>query len=182
MAMKKLSFFAALVVAMGAVSCVQDINDVTPAGNDGAVTFEASFGVMSKAVLEPGATESKVSWEAGDQVSVLAGEANYLYTAAAAGYSTTLATEATGVPAEGTFYAVYPYDADATLADGVVTTTLPAAQTAVLGSFSTHLAVAQTTSTSLSFKNVCGLIKVTVDAENVTKVVFEGNSGEIVAG
>lgn len=180
--MRKISIFAALVVAMTAVSCVEDINNGAPVVNDGAMTFEASFGAMSKAVLEPGATESKVSWEAGDKVGVLVGEGNYLYTAAAAGYSTTLSTEAAGVPAEGTYYAVYPYDADATLADGVITTSLPAEQTAVLGSFATHLAVAQTTSSQLAFKNVCGLVKVTVDAENVTKIVFEGNSGEVVAG
>ena len=119
--MKKLSFFAALVVAMSAVSCVKDINGDTPATNDtpavnyGAVTFEASFGAMSKAVLEPGSKESKVAWEAGDKVSVLADEGKYLYTAASAGYSTKLATEATAVPAEGPFYAVFPYDADASL-------------------------------------------------------------------
>ena len=182
MTMRKISIFAAFVVAMTAVSCVEDINSGAPAVNDGAVTFEASFGVMSKAVLEPGATESKVAWEAGDQVGVLVGEGNYLYSAATAGYSTTLSTEATGVPSEGTYYAVYPYDSEAVLAEGVITTSLPAEQTAVLGSFTTHLAVAQTTSDNLAFKNVCGLVKVIIDAENVTKVVFEGNSGEVVAG
>lgn len=182
MTMKKLSIFAALVVAMGAVSCVEDINNDAPAVNGGAVTFEASFGAMSKAVLEPGAEESKVAWEAGDQVSVLAGENNWLYTAASAGYSTTLATEATDVPSDAAFYAVYPYDAEATLAEGVISTTLPAEQTAVLGSFSTHLAVAQAAGAKLAFKNVCGLVKVTVDAENVTKIVFEGNNSEVVAG
>ena len=181
--MRKISLFAALVVAMGAVSCVQDINDGTPVNNDGAKTFEATFdAAASKAVLKPGVDESKVEWEAGDQVSVLAGEGNYLYTAASSGASTTLNTEATDVPSEGTFYAVYPYDNAAALADGKISTTLPAEQTAVLGSFSTHLAVAQTTGSTLAFKNVCGLVKVTVDADNVTKVVFEGNSSEVVAG
>lgn len=181
--MRKISLFAALVVAMGAVSCVQDINDGTPVNNDGAKTFEATFdAAASKAVLKPGADESKVEWEAGDQVSVLAGEGNYLYTAASAGASTTLNTEATDVPAEGTFYAVYPYDNAAALADGKISTTLPAEQTAVLGSFSTHLAVAQTTGSTLAFKNVCGLVKVTVSDAEVTKVEFKGNTDEIVAG
>lgn len=171
----------ALVVAMTAVSCTKNINDDAPA-IDGAVRFEATFGTASKAVLEPGATESKVAWEADDQVSVLAGEGNYLYVAETAGYTTTLATEAADVPAEGPYYAVYPYDADAVLASGAVTTTLPSQQTAVLGSFATHLAVAQANGSRFSFKNVAGLVKVTVDAENVTKIVFEGNSGEVVAG
>ena len=183
MTMRKISLFAALVVAMGAVSCVQDINDGTPVNNDGAKTFEATFdAAASKAVLKPGVDESKVEWEAGDQVSVLAGEGNYLYTAASSGASTLLTTEAADVPAEGTFYAVYPYDNAAALADGKISTTLPAEQTAVLGSFSTHLAVAQTTGSTLAFKNVCGLVKVTVSDAEVTKVEFKGNTNEIVAG
>lgn len=182
MTMRKSVLFTALVVAMSAVSCVQDINDDAPVNNDGVKTFEASFGAMGKAVLEPGETESKVAWEVNDQVSVLAGGENFLYTAASAGYSTTLSTEATGVPAEGTFYAVYPYDNAAALADGKISTTLPAEQTAVLGSFSTHLAVAQTTGSTLAFKNVCGLVKVTVSDAAVTKVEFKGNKNEIVAG
>lgn len=178
--MRKLSYFAALVVAMVAVSCAKEID--APVA-DGTVKFTASFdSAASKAVLKPGADQSKVEWEAGDQVSVLAADANYLYAAQTPGASTTLVTEATGVPADAQFYAVYPYDADATLAEGVITTELPAEQTAVLGSFSTHLAVAQAAGTKLAFKNVCGLVKVNVSAENVTKVVFEGNSGEIVAG
>lgn len=181
MTMRKMISFMALVVAMTAVSCTKNINDGAPA-IDGTVKFEASFAVGTKAVLEPGATESKVAWEANDQVSVLAGEGNYLYAAETAGYTTTLATEATGVPAEGPYYAVYPYDAEAVLAAGVVTTVLPAQQTAVLGSFATHLAVAQANGSKFAFKNVAGLVKVTVDAENVTKIVFEGNSGEVVAG
>ena len=183
MTMRKISFIAALVVAMTAVSCVKEMQTETPAPEvNGAVTFEASFGAATKAVLEPGATESKVAWEAGDQVGVFAGEGNFLYKAQNAGYSTTLATEAADVPAEGPYYAVYPYDAEAAVAKGVITTSLPAVQTAVLGSFTTHLSVAQAVENKFAFKNVCGLVGVKVDAENITKIVLEGNNGEIVAG
>ena len=184
MNMKKLSYLAALVVAMTAVSCVQDMNDGAPVSDNGATIFTASFdaAAASKAVLVPGETESKVEWEAGDQVSVLTGSANYLYTANAAGATTTLTTEATDVPTEGDFYAVYPYNANATLAEGVVSTVLPSEQTAVKGSFATHLAVAKAADNKLAFKNVCGLVKVNIAAAGVTKVVFEGNSGEVVAG
>ena len=183
MTMRKISFIAALVVAMTAVSCVKEMQTETPAPEvNGAVTFEASFGAATKAVLEPGATESKVAWEAGDQVGVFAGEGNFLYKAQNAGYSTTLSTEDADVPAEGPYYAVYPYDAKAVLAEGVITTTLSAVQTAVLGSFTTHLSVAQAVENKFAFKNVCGLVGVKIDAENVTKIVLEGNNGEIVAG
>ena len=183
MTMRKVSLFAALVVAMAAVSCVKEMNVETPDNStDGPVTFEASFGVVSKAVLEAGETESKVSWEAEDQVSVLAGEGNYLYVAQTAGYTTTLAAEATGAPAGGTYYAVYPYDENAVLEGNVITTSLPATQTAVLNSFSSHLSVAQAVENSFTFRNVCGLVKVNVASAGVTKVTFAGNSNENVAG
>ena len=191
MTMKKLSFFAALVVAMTAVSCVEDINDGAPVADNGATVFTATFDATaaSKAVLIPGETESKVEWEAGDQVSVLTGEANYLYASNAGGATTTLYTQATDVPTEGTFYAVYPYNADATVVPATVaetpdsiSTVLPAQQTAVKGSFATHLAVAQAVENKFAFKNVCALVKVNIAADGVTKIVFEGNNSEVVAG
>ena len=190
MSMKKLSYLAALVVAMTAVSCVQDINEGAPVSDNGATVFTATFDATAaaKAVLEPGAEESKVLWEAGDQVSVLAGEANYLYSAKTAGATTTLATQATDVPAEGTFYAVYPYNADAAVVPATeaetpdsISTVLPAQQTAVKGSFATHLAVAKAADNKFAFKNVCALVKVNIAADGVTKIVFEGNDSEVVA-
>ena len=50
--MKKLSYLAALVVAMTAVSCVQDMNEGAPVSDNGATTFTASFdaAAASKAV------------------------------------------------------------------------------------------------------------------------------------
>ena len=52
--MKKIGFISALVVAMTAVSCVEDINTVQP--QNGSKTFEATFdATASKAVLKPGA-------------------------------------------------------------------------------------------------------------------------------
>lgn len=178
--MKKISFIAALIVAMTAVSCVKENAPVVSA--DGPVAFTAEFSeAATKAVLKPGEASSKVEWLAGDQVTVFAGESNHMYTAASAGASTSLTTTETVTPAEN-YYAVYPYNAEATVAEGVITTVLPAQQVAVEGSFATHLAVAQTSTNSLAFKNVCGLVKVNVSSDNVTSVVFEGNSGEVVAG
>ena len=68
--MKRSCFYSALVVVVTAVSCMQEM---APESVEGTVRFEASFGALSKAVLEPGATESKVSWEAGDEVGILTG-------------------------------------------------------------------------------------------------------------
>ena len=86
--MRKISFIAALVVAMIAVSCVKDLrednaeNGMLPdIPTEEVVTFKAAFGAVSKAVLEAGEDESKVKWDEGDQVSVLFGENVYLYKA-----------------------------------------------------------------------------------------------------
>ena len=73
--MRKISLFAALVVAMTAVSCVKENAFETV---DGPVAFTAEFSEAStKAVLKPGETSSKVEWQAGDEVSVFAGVANH---------------------------------------------------------------------------------------------------------
>ena len=183
MAMRRVSLFAALVVAMTAVSCVKEMNVETPENPvEGPVTFEATFGAVSKAVLEVGAEKSKVAWETTDQVSVLVGEGNYLYVAETAGYTTILKTDAANVPVEGDYYAVYPYDEDAILEGNVITTSLPATQAAVLNSFSSHLSVSQAVENTFSFRNVCGLVRVNVASDGVTKVTFAGNKNENVAG
>ena len=167
---------------MTVLACLQE-HDGTALAYNGKVKFFASFGgTDTKAVLIPGKDEANVEWNAGDKVSVLVGNGKYLYTADSDGISTNLTTESADVPANGTYYALYPYDESASLAGGNITTTLPSAQKAVLNSFTTHLAVATSTSHSLSFKNVCGLVKVTVNAADVTKIVFKGNSGETVSG
>ncbi len=177
--MRKISLFAALVVAMTAVSCVKENAFETV---DGPVAFTAEFSEAStKAVLKPGETSSKVEWQAGDEVSVFAGVENHKFTAGSAGAVTDLTTS-DNVATCDKYYAVYPYSETATIAESVITTVLPAEQVAVKGSFATHLAVAQSVSNKFAFKNVCGLVKVNVSSDNVTKVVFEGNSGEVVAG
>ena len=177
--MRKISLFAALVVAMTAVSCVKENAFETV---DGPVAFTAEFTEAStKAVLKPGETSSKVEWLAGDEVSVFAEQENHKFTAGSAGAVTDLTTS-DNVATCDKYYAVYPYNEAATIAESVITTVLPAEQVAVKGSFATHLAVAQSVSNKFAFKNVCGLVKVNVSSDNVTKVVFEGNSGEVVAG
>lgn len=181
MAMKKI-ISAALVVAMMAVSCVKEnVNNVGAVPQDGVFTAAFNDNVSTKAVLVPGEKSASVEWVAGDKVSVFAGQTNCLYTAQTSGAETTLKSEGTAATAD-TYYALYPYDAEATVAEGVITTTLPAEQTGVKGSFTTHLAVASTTGTALAFSNVCGLVKVNVASDNVTKIEFKGNSGEAVAG
>lgn len=188
--MRKISFIAALVVAMIAVSCVKDLrednaeNGMLPdIPTEEVVTFKAAFGAVSKAVLEAGEEESKVKWDEGDQVSVLVGENVYLYKAENSDYTTNLLPEEKGVPANGVYYAVYPYDAEAIITGDVITTSLPSSQKAVQDSFSAHLSVSKADEENcFAFRNVCGLVRVKVAIDNVTKIEFKGNNDEDVAG
>ena len=178
--MKKIYLYTLALAAAMTVSCVKEETPEVAAGD--SVVFEAALGDMdSKAVLTEGTSSSKVMWEAGDQVSLWAGSAKYQYKADKDGAVSTLSPMG-GSSLADEYFALYPYDATATLASGVITTTLPSVQTAMIGSFSHHLAVSYSTSLSLGFKNVCGLFRVDVTEPAITKIEFKGNANEDVAG
>lgn len=169
-------------MAILAAGCAKEIDTVNPAGED--VVFKASLSETeadAKAVLIPGKTASKVEWVKGDLVGIYAGSSYYQYKADQSGASSTLSPVG-GSSLAAEYYAVYPYDAAATLAGGVITTTLPSEQTPALESFSYHLAVAHSESLTLNFKNVCGLFAADVTESGVTKIEIKGNNNEILAG
>lgn len=172
-------YFLTAILALLAIGCAKETEPQAQVSE--GVVFHAAINDMTKAVLKPGAAASKVEWVAGDLVSVFADGTNYQYRAEQSGASSDLLPQGGSSNADE-YFALYPYDADAVVADGIITTSLPAEQQAVINSFSAHLAVAYSTSLSLGFKNVCGLFKVTVAEPNITKVEFKGNAGEIVAG
>lgn len=145
----------------------------------GKVTLTATIDPATATVLAAG---NKVEWVANDAISIFDGTTNIQSTTtdsgASASFSASLATA-------GPWYALYPYSAGASIAGSVVTTTLPAAQTAVAGSFADDLniSVALSEAGKLSFKNVLGLIKFTVGADaDIVKVTLTGNNSEVLAG
>lgn len=178
--MKKITLYTLSLAAIMSISCAKEEAPEVVCGNP--VVFEAAIGdADSKAILTEGASSSKVSWEAGDQVSLWAESKMYQYKADKSAAVSTLSPMA-GSSLADEYFALYPYDATATLASGVITTTLPSVQTAKLGSFSHHLAVSYSTSLSLGFKNVCGLFRIDITEPAVTKIEFKGNANETVAG
>jgi sugar lactone lactonase YvrE len=178
--MKKITLYTLSLAAIMSVGCAKE--DASKAISGDSVVFEAAFGdVESKAVLTEGASSSKVSWEQGDKVALWAGSKMYEYKADNDGAKSSLSPVGASSLADE-YYALYPFDAEATLASGVITTTLPSVQNAQLESFSHHLAVSYSTSLSLGFKNVCGLFRIDITEPTITKVEFKGNAGEDVAG
>ena len=84
------------------------------------------------------------------------------------------------------YYALYPYDAQATLENGIIQTTYPSTfEISRYGSFedNMNLAVAYSTNYSLSFKNILAWVRLGFTGdEGITKIVFKGNNGEKLAG
>lgn len=191
--MKKIYYLSAIAAAIAAVSCVQEEAPVgvPQEGTGEAVVFSATFSEKpdSKATLTEGEEKSVVSWEANDEVVIFEGTESYTYVATPEienAKNATLAPKAESVAsAEGEHYALFLHpsgNAQGTLEGNVITTTLPAVQIAEPNTFATHLAVAKTTGTSFSFKNVCGLVRVEIKTSDVKSVVLEGLNGENVAG
>lgn len=163
-----------LVATVAAVSCAKN-NQA-----DGLVTYKAQCpGVEVKTYLQNG---SDVVWAAGDAINVLTASNNEKYTLTT-GASSTEGTFS-GNPVTGDAYAVYPYDATATFASGVITTTLKATQNAKADGFGNNinLAVAKEDKGTFAFKNVCGLIKFQIKGDNIAKVIISGNNDEYLAG
>jgi len=185
--MKKMYFLAALAVI--AAGCAKEAK--TPAVEEFEETPEVviepssvvfTAGIDTKAVLDG----SDVKWVAGDAITIWNGTAAAKFTTDDSGASATFTTA--GAFAEtGTYTALYPHDGSADFSDlAAVATTLPAAQTAVAGTFdaAANLAVASSTTTSLTFYNLVSYLKFTVPAgmNDLTSVSFSGNAGQKVAG
>ena len=177
--MKTIKLIAVAFAALAAVSCVKD-----NMGGAESKTYQASFTDKlpdAKATIAVGQQESLVSWETTDRVGIMYGTSNLEYKADQAGNRSSLS--AVSASADATeVWAMLPYDASATLSSGVINTVLPSEQSAKAGASFHHLAVAHSTSASLAFSNVCGLVRVKVTTEGITKVVFAGKADEKVAG
>lgn len=184
--MKQITAILYLAVLTAMVSaCSEDelADNAQPSGKV-PMEFYANTDASTRTELT---TENAVYWEANDAISLFdpKGDNNRFYTTES-GPRVTFTGEAT--PADGTYYALYPYDANAQIEGTTITTTLPAEQMARAGSFaqSLNLSVATADATNnLYFKNVCALVKFTFDGSittTITKATLCGNNGEALAG
>lgn len=128
-----------------------------------------------------------VIWQKGDKISVFANGNNYEFSTQENGSS----VEFKGTISESDasaeeFYALYPYDATATISGGVITTaSVTNNQPTVTGSFANGVnqSVAKTSSQEkvFKFKNVCALIRVIVPQDldkKLKEVMISTNGGE----
>ena len=85
---------------------------------------------------------------------------------------------------DNVIYGLYPYSADASISQGVISTSLFAEQVAVAGTFDNNLfiSIARTESDELGFYNVCSGIRFMLDRDDIQAVTFLSNGGEPLAG
>lgn len=178
--MKKSVIILAILAA--ALSCTKEASLKEPAEKNKNVNLvEMSFTVSpeTKAVLKDG---YKVEFAAGDKISIFANGTNYQFTTAEGGANAVF----TGTGEEATtYYALYPYNADATIDAGTIQNVSIGSGSAGTGTgtFNSQraVAVAISNSTSLTFKQVTALLKLTVPAE-VTDlqeiIVFNRDNGD----
>lgn len=85
-----------------------------------------------------------------------------------------------------TYYAVYPYDAAGSCKNGYLTVHLPSTQVAKAGSFGDDLFISVASSpgntNKMTFRNVCGGIKFSVDCDDIREVVISNNDGGPMSG
>lgn len=195
--MKKYICFAAALAIVGAASCNKELVD-----NNAPEVPEVKIATLTATIGEPdtkttlAAPEgahtngSVIHWAAEDALSVFDGASNVKYTIKTeedVDYTPapTAVFEGTELAAAEGYYALYPYTADATLADGVIKgAVLPATQTAVAGNIpaGAALAVAYTEDRSeIHFKNVATIIGFTL-TEAATEVSFVAKGEENIAG
>ena len=180
----KAILYLAVLTAMVSACSEDELADNTQPLGKVPMEFYANTDASTRTELTTG---NAVYWEANDAISLFdpIGDNNRFYTTES-GPSVTFTGEAT--PAEGTYYALYPYDENAQIEGTTITTTLPAEQMARAGSFAQGLnpSVATADATNnLCFKNVCALVKFTLDGSittTITKATLCGNNGEALAG
>lgn len=168
--MKKL--FYSLAVLAAVTACNKEIEEQpTPVVGEG-VDFVATFEDAETRVYL--GDDYFYRWEAGDLVSVFTGSNHDQYKAASGDVVETTLEYVSTTAALGSAlsenYALYPYDAAATINDGVISTTLPTVQTYnkdVPTGINNAIMVSQATGTEFVFKNSCALVKVNLKiAEN----------------
>ena len=157
---KNILLIAGSVLAFTAVSCSLEENTEPVVDSVVPMEFTADATATRTAITE----DNAVIWSEDDAISVFDGAGNHKFTAGTAG-STTTKFSGEAESGKETYYALYPYSADAFLAGTTIHSVLPANQYSTAdGTFDTMLAPAVAKAEengNLIFHNVAGLVKFT---------------------
>ena len=175
--MKKIFFPIAAIATLLVASCAKE-EILEPTGSQVQTKTVLTAGIQTKTVLE---NDAQVLWTNGDKINVNGVESPALELEEPAATAT---FEFDGT-LEHPYKAVFP----ASIYKNESTVTLPAYQSYKAGSFAATaapMAAYATEGSSLSFKNLCSVFKLTINNSGehgkVAYVDFYGNKGEQVSG
>gem|GEM_PF-4026270 len=170
--MMKKALFSVLVLIAALTSCSKEQSNPTQGKNEDVKMVPVTFTAGQATKTHLGTDGLSVIWQANDQISIFSNGNNYQFTleSGANTSSATFSGEMSETDAAASeFYALYPYDATSTIADGVITTKgiANSQNYNCWGSFSNKLAqsVAHTTGSNFEFKLACSLMTFTIPAE-----------------
>ena len=173
----------AALLALLSVGCTKVANEEISHSGGIPKLFRAGSDPVTRTRLTE---DNAVLWESGDAISLFdrSGSCNRFTTedsGESAAFSGTVSVDG------GPYYALYPYDGNAEIDGSVISTVLPAVQTARAGGFASGLnpSVARADGNDmLYFRNACPIVKFTLGASaaTVVKAVLQGNRGESLAG
>lgn len=177
--MKKI--FLSIMAVSALFACQKEIPVETPQTE--AVTFKAYVdGADTKTALNEATRYSE--WVSGDKITIHNGTKGFDFVTSQSGASAEFSY--TGNDFAGNkFMAVYPAgDYAVDMAAGTVNAYIPTWQQAQKGTYHSNaaLAVAYSETDAFMFRNATALLKFTVNADNVTHVIFHGNNGEALTG
>jgi len=158
---KTIAYIFAALTIVTAVSCTKD-EQLNSNEQSGARVIELTFD--NSGVSKVGVSDRTPQWEAGDQIWLSNGTNSETVTLTAANIADNVAKITTTLA--GSLYAVYPASAQNGVSSGKIGFKIP---TSTDGSFGkAHISVAEGT-TTLAFKNVVSILKITT--EDATKLV-----------
>lgn len=152
-------------VAAVAAACQKPENGNNPddtAPVSGDKTFKATLAPLTKVTLEDGLA---LSWTKADKVSVFDGAGNKQFRAQGSGATAEILGSAA---AADTYYAIFPYDASATLSGSIVQTKIATEQTASAGGSDIQvLSAAKSDGDNLAFSPVSAVLCFSLDEDAV---------------
>lgn len=163
-------------VILSLASCNDKITPSEPVAPDVPVaapmeiTFHASHDVYSKTVLN----DETVLWESGDKVRILWGD-NRSYESSVETYNSSMNADLVAeVDAASAYYGVYPYSAQSSLADDMLTVVIPENQTGLFADAGITVAKADAAN-NMKFKHVVSYLEFTIDRPG-TLTISGGNA------
>lgn len=156
---KNLIFLWGGVLLFAVSSC--SVDNTTPVPSDPRVRMEFTAGTPGTRTAIN--SDNSVSWTDNDAISVFDGTYNNEFTISSGVGSSSATFSGTAIESD-TYYALYPYSADAACSGNIISSVLPENQFGGYNTFTpgTNPSVAVSDGNTLAFHNVAGLVRVTL--------------------